>query len=154
MTKTRRSTSHHARGLAPKRKPERLVGEANTSAVGYRKPPLKSQFKKGQSGNPRGRPKKSKNLRTIIQDALLTKITVREGEKTRIVSKLEALVLRHIDSALKGNDRAALITLKMAEHVGLIAKSKSSSELPELSAAENAIMTDFIARLGIKEPKN
>ena len=154
MTKPRKSTSHNARDSAPKRKPERLAGEENRHAVGYGKPPLRSQFKRGQSGNPRGRPKKSRNLRSIIEDALLTKITVREGDKTRIVSKLEGLVLRHIDSALKGNDRAALTTLKMAEHVGLIAESESSSETPELSAAEKAIMLDFIARLGIAEPKN
>jgi hypothetical protein len=39
-------------------------------AVGYGKPPLHTRFKKGQSGNPRGRPPGAKNLSTLLNEAL------------------------------------------------------------------------------------
>jgi hypothetical protein len=38
---------------------------------------------------------------------LTSKVTVREGERTRRVSKLEGIVLRQVEAALKGNEKAA-----------------------------------------------
>ena len=42
--------------------------------VGYKKPPLHTRFKKGQSGNPSGRPKGSKNFSTLLAEAQATKM--------------------------------------------------------------------------------
>ena len=39
-------------------------------AVGYRKPPTHSRFKKGKSGNPKGRPKGSRNFSTDVKATL------------------------------------------------------------------------------------
>lgn len=50
--------------------------------VGYGKPPVASRFKPGQSGNPRGRPKNARNVRTLLAAALAQRITIREGERT------------------------------------------------------------------------
>ena len=85
------------------------------SGVGYRRPPKHTRFQRGMSGNPRGRPKKSQNLKTIIQHALTASVVVREGENKRHVSKLEGIVLRQVESALKGDGKAALAALKMAD---------------------------------------
>jgi hypothetical protein len=95
-------------------------GPSSNYRVGYGRPPEGSRFKKGTSGNPRGRPKHSKNLKTIIRDTLTSKVTVREGERTRRVSVLEGIVLRQVEAALKGNEKAALTSLKMAGQVGLL----------------------------------
>ena len=38
--------------------------------IGYGKPPRHAGFKKGQSGNPRGRPPGAKNLTMLLNDAL------------------------------------------------------------------------------------
>ena len=46
--------------------------------VGYKKPPLHTRFRKGQSGNPRGRPRGSKNLSTLLTDALNEPVVVTE----------------------------------------------------------------------------
>ncbi len=51
--------------------------------VGYRKPPVKSRFKSGQSGNPRGRPPGSKNLKTLLRELAARRISVREEGKLR-----------------------------------------------------------------------
>jgi hypothetical protein len=114
--------------------------------VGYRKPPLATRFKAGHSGNPKGRPKKSNTFKSIIRDALTRKLVVREGERTRTISKVEGVVLRQIESALKGNDRAALATLKIAAQVGLLDEPASAPEAVQLTAAEQQIIDEALSR--------
>jgi hypothetical protein len=47
-------------------------------AVGYGRPPPHSRFKKGQSGNPWGRPPGAKNLKTVLNEALNERVIVVE----------------------------------------------------------------------------
>jgi hypothetical protein len=102
--------------------------------VGYGRPPAGSRFKKGTSGNPRGRPKHSKNMKTIIREALTSPVTVREGERTRRVPKIE------------GIEKAAITALKMAQQVGLLEESVGA-EVLELSSQENLMVNEALARL-------
>jgi hypothetical protein len=60
--------------------------------VGYGKPPKHTQFKPGKSGNPQGRPKGTKNLKTDLAEELCEKILVHEGGQARKLSKQRALV--------------------------------------------------------------
>lgn len=75
--------------------------------VGFKKPPKQTQFKPGQSGNPLGRPKGTKNFKTDLEEELQTKIVIREGGKTLQVSKQRALLMSLIANAIKGDVRAA-----------------------------------------------
>jgi hypothetical protein len=59
------------------------------SGGGYRKPPMGSRFKKGQCGNPKGRPKGSKDHETILRKVLEERVEVRERGRLRKMSKLE-----------------------------------------------------------------
>ena len=131
--------------LAKSLKPNMEIGAA-TSPIGYGRPPEQSQFKPGQSGNPKGRPKASRNLKTIIRNALTSSVILREGERKRSVSKLEGIVLRQLESALKGNEKAALATLKMAGQVGLLDSGDSGGDIPILSATEQAILNEVFDR--------
>jgi hypothetical protein len=79
--------------------------------VGYGKPPKHSRFVKGRSGNPKGRPKEAKNLKTEISKALREKVTIREGERTKKVTKLYALVQSIFAKPFKGDSRAAISAL-------------------------------------------
>jgi hypothetical protein len=63
--------------------PKRRESKTDDGMVGYRRPPKEHQFKPGRSGNPRGRPKGSKNEATIWRDVLSKRIPIREGGKTR-----------------------------------------------------------------------
>lgn len=75
--------------------------------VGYKKPPRHSRFRKGQSGNPNGRPKGTRNLRTLAEKELNQRIVIREGGIERRISKGEALVKAQYNKAIKGDTRAA-----------------------------------------------
>jgi len=70
--------------------------------VGYRRPPKHTQFKRGQSGNPRGRPQGRANAKTIVSRAINEKVTIREGDKARDMTKLEGMLQAHLVKAIKG----------------------------------------------------
>jgi hypothetical protein len=85
--------------------------------IGYGKTPVHSRFQAGASGNPNGRPKDSKNLKTLARKVMNTKVPVREGGKVRMISKAEALVMTVFNRGLAGNDacaRAALNLMQLA----------------------------------------
>lgn len=75
---------------------------------GYGKPPKRWQFKPGQSGNPKGRPKGSKNLATIFKEESMKLVAVREGGKSRKVAKRELVVAQITNKAAGGDLRAAI----------------------------------------------
>jgi uncharacterized protein DUF5681 len=116
------------------------------NSVGYGRPPLASRFKPGTSGNARGRPKGSKNLRTLIKEALTANILVQEGQNSRRVSRIEGVVLRQLQSALKGSDRAALAVIKMAHQLRFLEDSESATAETALSPEEERILNELIAR--------
>jgi Family of unknown function (DUF5681) len=82
-------------------------------SVGYRKPPVKSRFAKGVSGNPKGFPRGGGRMRPSLKDILAEKIDVREGPRTRKISKYEALMTVLVNAALKGDTKALLKILSM-----------------------------------------
>ena len=73
--------------------------------IGYGRPPKKHRFKKGKSGNPKGRPKGAKGLKTDLKEELASKITVKiagqehTGTKQRLA--LKALTIRAAMGDLK-----------------------------------------------------
>ncbi len=81
--------------------------------VGYGRPPKHSRFPPGRSGNPKGRPKGTKNLKTDLMEELGERIMVREGERARRVSKQRAVVKTLMTRTLKGDARAASLLLSM-----------------------------------------
>ncbi len=94
--------------------------------VGYSKPPPQHQFKKGKSGNPRGRPKGAKNtlpalheerLKTIILQEAYRHINVRDGDKNISVPMATAIVRSLAVSGAKGNSRAAQLFTQMVKVV-------------------------------------
>ena len=56
-------------------------------AVGYGRPPRGRPFEPGQSGNPKGRPKGSRNTVTLLSEALDERVMVREGGREKMISK-------------------------------------------------------------------
>ena len=101
-----------------KRKPKRRSAPAGGAYdVGYGKPPRHTRFKKGVSGNPNGRPKKSRNLKSILQEHLDSPVIYRGPEGQKRITTREGIVKRLIDSGLKGNLQALKKLLELDEQV-------------------------------------
>jgi len=65
--------------------------------VGYGKPPRHTRFKPGRSGNPRGRPSGSKNLTTLLSEALNEFVIVAENGRRRKITKRQAIVTQLVN---------------------------------------------------------
>src|SRR5436190_17735121 len=83
--------------------------------VGYGRPPQHSRWKPGQSGNERGRKGGSKGLNTILDQTFLEKIAIRKDGVLMRVTKLEAMCLKMMEMALKGNVKASMALFGLAQ---------------------------------------
>jgi hypothetical protein len=88
-------------------------------SVGYGRPPLHSRFKPSQSGNPKGRPKGSCNLKTKLKNVYTAKMVIHEGGKKRHVTRIEALLLAQSQRGMKGNERATQAAIANAKALGV-----------------------------------
>ena len=75
--------------------------------VGFKRPPVHTRFRKGESGNRKGRPKSTKNLKTDLNEELREKITLKDGDRIKKISKQRAIVKTLVNKTLKGDARAA-----------------------------------------------
>jgi hypothetical protein len=90
----------------------------DVASVGYKRPPVRSRFKPGQSGNPSGRAKGSQNFKTLFNKILNEEVSLREGSDVRRVSKAEALMRSLVVGALKGDTRSLGTLFRFAEQAG------------------------------------
>jgi hypothetical protein len=112
--------------------------------VGYGKPPKATRFKKGKSGNPKGRPKGSLNLATDLTAELGEHITVREDGRPRKVSKQRALIKSLMAKALQGDVRAT--TSLLALYARVITEPLLDDNQP-IDADELQVLRRFAPRL-------
>ena len=82
--------------------------------VGYKKPPRHTQFKRGMSGNAKGRPKGAKNFATVLEQELSARIVVTENGKRKRISKREAIAKQTVNKAAAGDHKATSILLNEA----------------------------------------
>lgn len=128
----------------------------STPPIGYGKPPKKSQYKPGQSGNPKGRPKGAKSLKSVLQKELTSKIEIKvQGKKTK-ATKLEAAIMKLVNDALSGNAKALSELLKLAAiHMPQEIEGVSNTLPP--SEEDQALLSAYVERMlkqQNKEAKN
>jgi hypothetical protein len=111
-------------------------------AVGYGRPPKATQFKSGRSGNPKGRPKGAKDEATILREIMHQRMEVREGGRARKISRLEALLLRCLETALKGDLKAMAFLLNRYRLI----ESAEPEDGEPLSHDEKTILEEFAKR--------
>jgi hypothetical protein len=93
------------------------VSNESDYSVGYRKPPKETQFPKGRSGNPKGRPKASKSFMLLLAQALDERVWINEGGRRRSISKREALAKQFANKGAAGDIKAAKILLELIQLV-------------------------------------
>ncbi|MBO6946414.1 MAG: hypothetical protein JJ855_00430 [Rhodospirillales bacterium] len=124
--------------------------------IGYGKPPESGKFKPGQSGNPKGRPKSAKNLKTELEEELLERISIKEQGKVLKVSKQRAMLKALTARAMQGDPRAATVIVNMVSR--FLDVDVLSDEVEDLTEGDKAILERFekkvLAKAGKKEKSN
>jgi hypothetical protein len=116
--------------------------------VGFGKPPKAGQFQKGSSGNPKGRPKGTPNLRTILADEMANPIVVNEGGRRRKMSAGQVIVRRCVQQAAGGDLRAMAAVSEMARRAGMYDEKNAPAEqvfTPDDLKVANALLEAFNA---------
>lgn len=117
--------------------------------VGYGKPPLATRFRKGRSGNPRGRPRgsgRARASRLALAEAYRI-VSVREGDRTIRMPALQAVLRAHIALAAKGNGPAQRALLQAVQAIeSEVAAWDEPPRTPPLpmSVRERARRTAFV----------
>ena len=91
--------------------------ERKTSDVGYMNPPEHTRFKKGKSGNPRGRPKKREDLNTVLQRGLNRKIRVKDNDQKLPIR--DALICKLRELALQGDKQALALQRRIIDEADI-----------------------------------
>ena len=113
--------------------------------VGYGKPPNSARWKKGQSGNPKGRPKGLRGLRNDLDRELQTKLTITiKGEE--VTGTTQQLMLRTLaQRASHGDVRASRILLDLI--LQIFGAGDRGGKRDELSAEDQVIYESLMAAI-------
>ncbi len=122
------------------------LSQNDDDKVGPGKPPRRTQFKKGQSGNPGGRPKGSRNLDKLIMEAAERRIPVNIDGKLRRISMVQASVWNLAIQAARGDQRATAAFLDRIEEIQARAEAARPTEYP-LSDADLEVIRTVYDRL-------
>lgn len=113
-----------------------MTNKKNTNdyEVGYKKPPKHSQFKKGQSGNKKGRPKGSKNANTLIHEIANEVITVR-ARNGKLIKKrrIEIIVENLTTEAMKRDIKSTTLAINLLKTTGYF-------NIPEENKSRNGVL--------------
>jgi hypothetical protein len=146
MSSSDEAETQHEAGTEVEREPE------SRQSVGYANPPRSTRFKKGVSGNPKGRPKGSLNVATVFTRTLLEKVVINEHGQRKTVTKLEAALKQLANKAASGDLRAVRQLIELARDAE--AKHNATSvQDPEFGEFDREVMDDILKRFQPQEKK-
>jgi hypothetical protein len=120
-----------------------MKGETDNSddMVGYKKPPRRTQFKPGQSGNPKGRPKKTSTLTGVFSKHVKKRVMITMGEKVQTVALLDAIAMKHISKAANGDHKSTALVFDALKPL----ENDQDNNIPELLQQFRAIHASRVA---------
>jgi len=113
--------------------------------VGYGKPPKHSRWQKGQSGNPKGRPRRNRDITGLVDALLAQRIVVRNGKTTKRMSRLDHLLHRVFESALAGDPRLIRMVLDEARK----GEGRAEKQERHFGPADREVIDALLKRLGV-----
>src|ERR1700675_493615 len=120
-------------------------------SVGYGKPRQHARFHKGQSGNPRGRPKGSRNLSTLMAKALNEPVVISENGKRKRITTREAVLKQLVNKATSGDPKA--IQLLLGEIRQLEGREPPSTESVLFDEADRELIRQLRDRFRGSRPE-
>ena len=124
----------------------------NDYEVGYGKPPCHTRFVKGRSGNPRGRPPGTKNLKTLLSEALNEPVIVTENGGSRKVTKRQAIITQLVNRSATADFRAIKILLDIVRDIERQTEP-TAPETSDFSEADEMVLEQIKARFSIGKPE-
>lgn len=113
--------------------------------VGYGRPPQRTRFKPGVSGNPRGRPRGSKNVAVLLEEELKQRVTINENGRRRRITKQAAVIKHMVNKALSGDARLLQMLFNEIRLRGIGAESSPSEA--HLEEADREVMQQISERI-------
>lgn len=124
-----------------------MADEKKGYEVGYGRPPRSSRFKSGQSGNPKGRPKTARSVKSEVRDILLMPVAIGSGGKRKSIPTLRAALLRLREKALNGDLRA--LEKLLALGIEFAPEEVADEAAEALSEQEQRMIASFLERHGV-----
>ena len=124
-------------------------GDEEPYIVTRGKPPLETRFKPGKSGNPKGRPKGSKQIDTLMEEELDRKIPVTLSGRRTMLSKRQVMIRQLVDKALKGDHKAITTCLALQTARSGTAKGAApefAQDMDALLSHDEQILMTFLER--------
>ena len=115
-------------------------------SVGYAEPPEATRFKKGQSGNPRGRTKGKPDLKSILEAMTQQQLTVSRNGRQQKITSLEAMLQTNFNKALKADPRAFAAFLALLAQYGVAMPKPEEGEAGPLDWDDDAIIEAFLRK--------
>ena len=122
-----------------------MTNEKKDYLVGFKKPPSSGKFKKGRSGNPKGRPKGAKNFRTYLNLELKEPINITENGEHKRVPKSQAAAKKYANMAVMGDPKMIPILLKLDDLAD--SQNEQASEAAPLSYKDKLVMSSIVERM-------
>jgi hypothetical protein len=119
--------------------------------VGYGRPPKEFQYKPGESGNAKGRPRGARNLKTVVKQVLEEQMPIREGGRLRRVPKIEALVRMTLSRAFSGDPKALNTLMVMMKQSGYGSEEIESAVASLQGVNREDIIANYLARMTLHE---
>jgi hypothetical protein len=117
--------------------------------VGYRKPPKANQFRKGRSGNPRGRKQGEENIISVFRRHVMKRVKIKDGDQTRTITLADAVFLKNYNAALQKNPFAMGNIFRLAEASGeFIDRTDAKQVGKPLLVGKPLTVEEFLARHG------
>jgi hypothetical protein len=126
--------------------------QPNNGPIGYGNPPAHTRFKKGTSGNPKGRPKGTRNLAIVLERTLREKVIINENGIRKTITKLEAAIKQLVNKAASGD----LVAMRQLSALAGSAEIQAAASQKESSMveADQKIMSRLLEKLQKSNGRN